>query len=117
MKEDQFFEALTAKSEFAHNEEPGVRLSVLWALHVSGESSTYRIAKTSRLDPVCVKRYLPKLEAFELIERRTVEVPRRKRVLQGPAPRTHMEYRLNMRHQIVPALRRLFEELQCTGGS
>lgn len=112
MREEQFFEALTAKSEFGHMEEPGVRLSVLWALHVSGESSTYRIAKTSRLDPICVKRYLPKLEASELIERRTVETLRRNHVLQNQAPWKHVEFRLNMRHEIIPALRRLFEELQ-----
>jgi hypothetical protein len=97
-------------------------LRLLYALHLKGESSFYKISKTLGLSAngFTRRRVRDDLTTFadlDMIQIRTINhLAEGTRISANPRiSKSHVEYRLDNAHELMPSLRALFEEIRMNG--
>jgi hypothetical protein len=97
-------------------------LRCLYALHLKGESSLYRIFKILGLSPTGwnrgrIRENLENLAALGILQTRTIQQFAEGTVLSDHPhiSQSHVEYRLDNAHEVMPSLRALFEQIRLNG--
>jgi hypothetical protein len=97
-------------------------LRMFYALHLKGESSLYRIYKTLGITPSglinsTMRSRLKDFTDLGILQTRTINyLAEGTRVSANPRiSKSHVEYRLDNAHPLMPGLRALFEEIRLNG--